>query len=311
MPDESPLNPSLSSARVSPFAAVSLTPEPSRDDIPFARPVEPAIGVARPIGLPPTFGPFADPPHPMLMNTSTRVAALCDIAFVVVGLLLCEAAAIWLLAPALGYTYEDIEARPEEATQELLVPMLAVRTAAAIGLLALVLRVRRQRAASVGLTTRGWGWNIIIGAASPLVAYAIIMPVMIAVVLASPEARRQMEENADRLHALLPRVSMWLFGPIMAVVGLWEELFFRGFLMTRLRRVTGSWTAAVVLSTACFTLAHLADQTAAALIPITILSLVFSGITIWRKSIMPAIIGHAVFNFSQVVWMHFALRPTE
>ena len=88
------------------------------------------------------------------------------------------------------------------------------------------------------------------------------------------------------------------------MIGVYEELVFRGFLMTRLRRATGSWTAAVVLSTLVFTGLHALDQLPVALVAITILSLVFSVVTILRRSIIPAIVGHALFDLSQLLILH-------
>ena len=73
--------------------------------------------------------------------------------------------------------------------------------------------------------------------------------------------------------------------------------------MTRLRRTTGSWTLAVLISTAVFTGLHAIEQTLPALLLITILSLVFSVVTIWRKSIIPAVVAHALFDFSQFLLM--------
>ncbi len=255
----------------------------------------------------------------LLADAPSRFRCLLDILFVAVYLALLELAAMWLLAPLYGYTMADLDLRPDEMTQDLLLPVLAVRSIAAIGLILLILCARHQPMASVGLTTKRLGWNLLIGAVSPLAAYALIVPLMFAMVMLFPTVFDQMQENSSRLQALLPKISLWAFAPVMACVGLWEELVFRGFLMTRMRRVIGGhrdasaagWVPAVVLSTTCFSLLHLGDQTPAALIPITILSLVFSVLTIWRKSLVPAIVGHAIFNLSQVFWMHVVLQPAQ
>ena len=82
-----------------------------------------------------------------------------------------------------------------------------------------------------------------------------------------------------------------------ATVGVYEELLFRGFLMTRLRRGTGSWTVAVLISTSIFTALHAPDQMPVALVPIAILSLVFSMVTVWRRSLIPAVVAHTLFDF--------------
>jgi len=94
------------------------------------------------------------------------------------------------------------------------------------------------------------------------------------------------------------------FVPLTAMIGIYEELVFRGFLMTRLRRGTGSWAVAVALSTVIFTSLHAFDQTHSALVVVAILSLVFSLATIWRRSIIPAIIAHALFDLSQLLLLY-------
>jgi membrane protease YdiL (CAAX protease family) len=113
-----------------------------------------------------------------------------------------------------------------------------------------------------------------------------------------------MDENVERILELIPNMSLLVFGGVALVIGLYEELLFRGFLMPRLRRWTGSWTIAVLISTALFTALHAFDQTTGALVPIGILSLVFSLVTIWRRSIVPAIIGHFLFDWSQFIGLY-------
>jgi membrane protease YdiL (CAAX protease family) len=119
----------------------------------------------------------------------------------------------------------------------------------------------------------------------------------------------QMQENAKRLTGIVPRLSLWGFFGVAVVIGVYEELVFRGFLMTRLRRATRSWTAAVLISTAVFTALHALDQTPVALIWIAMLSLIFSVVTIWRRSIAPAIVAHILFNFTQFIGL--ALQSGE
>ena len=97
------------------------------------------------------------------------------------------------------------------------------------------------------------------------------------------------------------------FTGLAILIGFYEELAFRGFLMTRLRRATGSWTIAVLVSTAIFTALHAIEQTWPALIAITVLSLIFSLVTIWRRSIMPAILGHALFDLFQFLFLQFQM----
>ena len=95
-----------------------------------------------------------------------------------------------------------------------------------------------------------------------------------------------------------------LYGVVQT--GLSEELLFRGFLMTRLRRATGSWFIAVVVTSAVFTVLHAFEQTRGALITIAVLSVFFSVLTVWRRSIVPAMVAHALFDFSQFLFLQYS-----
>ena len=142
------------------------------------------------------------------------------------------------------------------------------------------------------------------------VCYALIFPTMFGLFAVFPGMREQMDENAVRLMALIPYMAPWKFAIIATLVGTWEELMFRGFLMTRLRRGTGSWIVAVLISTMVFTALHASEQTLPALIMISILSIVMSLVTIWRRSVIPAIVGHALFDFTQFIGLYM-YSPTE
>ena len=147
--------------------------------------------------------------------------------------------------------------------------------------------------------------NLLIGVGAMMAAYAIIFPVMTALTLASPAARDQMNQNMEILTNFLPKAHPLEFLGAMATVGVWEELFFRGFLMTRLRRVTGGWIVAVLLSTGVFVALHALTQAPAALVLIAILSLIMSVVTIWRRSLVPAIVAHTLFDLLQLAGLYF------
>ena len=68
-------------------------------------------------------------------------------------------------------------------------------------------------------------------------------------------------EKAQAALAMVPRLHPLGYVGVAAMVGIYEEIVFRGFLMTRLRRATGSWFVAVLASTALFTSLHAFDQT--------------------------------------------------
>ncbi len=138
------------------------------------------------------------------------------------------------------------------------------------------------------------------------VAFGLSVATNLLLWLAWPDLTDQMMENARRIVDMVPKLHPLGFAAVAVMIGVYEELLFRGFLMTRLRRASGSWVVAVMISTAIFTALHALDQTPAALVPITILSVVFSVATIWRRSIVPAIIAHTLWNFCQFLYLYAA-----
>ena len=142
-----------------------------------------------------------------------------------------------------------------------------------------------------------------IGIVAAAVAYGLTMFTLLTLCLVWPNLPELMEENAEHIFEMVPRLHPMGFAAIAAVIGVYEELVFRGFLMTRLRRATGSWTVAVLVSTAVFTGLHSLDQVSVAVISIAVLSLVFSVVTIWRRSIIPAIVAHTLWNLSQFLYL--------
>jgi len=249
-----------------------------------------------------------------LLRDASRSSVWADMALLIAGLVAFEVLfGIVVVAvmgtAALGITPDgsDIAGMSDEATtvlnHTLLVPLLMVRAAFSAGLIWLLLRWRRQRAVSVGVSRDRWRSDLLVGIGATPVVYGLIMLSSATIWLIKPSLLEQMAENADLLTDLLPKMSIASFFGLAAAVGVYEELIFRGFLITRLRRGTGSWMVAVVMSTAVFTGLHAFDQTPVALISVAILGLSFSLMTIWRRSILPAIVTHALFDFSQFLWL--------
>lgn len=284
-----------------PSAGESIpTPWTAPVGVPLARPVT----ASSPVGGGPK-------PDELLIEAGTPGTAWLDIA----GLILCMFLLELLAGTAMSLIVEIVPGSLDggfspiksELMRTLLLPTLAIRAAGSIAIIAVILARRRQSAASVGLSRRGLALNCLIGAGATVIAYVMIIVSSIMLWFVWPSLLDQMEENAQRIQNMVPRLHPVGLAGMAAMVGLYEELVFRGFLMTRLRRATGSWILAVLVSTAIFTALHALDQTQAALVSVTILSLVFSAVTIWRRSLIPAIVAHALFDLSQLLWLYYVV----
>ncbi|MGD2108144.1 MAG: type II CAAX endopeptidase family protein [Phycisphaerae bacterium] len=275
----------------------------------MARPIACAIPIATPLTHTPP-----SPHDQILLLNAPRPAVWGDLGMWLLGMLLVEAiAAAWVLVATdspVGLGDELSERAFWENARNMLIPTLALRAAGTFAVIAVVLGIRRQLMGSVGLTSRRLAVDLPLGVAAMVTASGLMFMTLAVLGLIAPELRDQMQENVDRITRAVPNLRPLGFVGLTLVIGFYEELAFRGFLMTRLRRVTGSWTLAVLLSTLVFTALHAVDQTWPALIAVSILSVVFSVVTIWRRSIVPAIVGHALFDLFQFLWLRFQLGDT-
>jgi membrane protease YdiL (CAAX protease family) len=95
--------------------------------------------------------------------------------------------------------------------------------------------------------------------------------------------------------ALVPLIAglpIWVRFLVSLSAGVVEESFFRGFLQPRV---------GIVLSTACFTLAHLSYGQPFMLVGIALLSLIYGLLVKWRQNVWPAIAAHALFDGVQLL----------
>ena len=74
--------------------------------------------------------------------------------------------------------------------------------------------------------------------------------------------------------------------------GVVEEGFFRGFLQPR---------AGATFATLCFVLAHLSYGSPFLLVGVTLLSIIYAGLVLWRRSVWAAATAHFVFDAVQLL----------
>ena len=105
--------------------------------------------------------------------------------------------------------------------------------------------------------------------------------------------------GAEALPQEPPGMVLWIAGlPVWTRVavslsaGFFEETFFRGFLQPRV---------GIAVSTMFFSLAHLSYDQPFMLVGVTLLSLLFSWLVLWRQSIWAAVSAHATFDMIQLV----------
>jgi membrane protease YdiL (CAAX protease family) len=276
-----------------------------------ALPVEPWIPLARPVtfaGLDP-LPPPAPLPEFLLPGVARR-----DILFDLVGFI-----SLFLVISLVGEmviaTYLHGRLAPQHADEEelngairkaMLFPAVFWRTVLATAMIVSITRMRGLGAASMGLGAGRLWLNVLLGVGAFLVILMAVLVFGMLVHFFFPRLNEKFQENAQLIMDAVPRASPLGFVAASLAIGFYEELIFRGFLMPRLRRATGSWVLAVLITTVLFALLHLGDQAPEALLAITALSLSFSVVTILRHSIVPAIIAHALFDLFMFLQLSFA-----
>ena len=87
---------------------------------------------------------------------------------------------------------------------------------------------------------------------------------------------------------------------LVGVVALTEETIFRGYLILRLRTITGSPAAAALLSAAIFSLGH-GYEGSAGVLTVGVMGLVFAFVYLWRRSLVAPIVMHFLQDFIGIV----------
>lgn len=254
-----------------------------------------AVPIARPIFFPVSIEP---PPHPMMLATSTRGQAIVDVlklfAVLIVTSLALEVAAGGI--SEVGWVADERILRIAATLVVAIILLIAIRG---------ILRRRGQTAASVGLcVSNGW-FTALYGLVAVGGAYAIMIATNLLTLWLYPAGYEALTHNQERLVESFPKLAPPLLVALGIVVGFYEEVICRGFLLTRLRRATGSATVAVVVSSLLFALPHAGTQELITVVPLFLIAVFWSVLTLWGRSIVPAIIGHALFDIFSLVALYF------
>jgi sodium transport system permease protein len=110
-----------------------------------------------------------------------------------------------------------------------------------------------------------------------------------------PELKTLLQESNPLVKELAASTaaSRWQYVLVLGLMpALFEEIAFRGFILTGLRRRLNPW-GAILLSALLFALYQLNVFTA---LPMFLLGIILALLTIWSDSVLPAIFFHLVYN---------------
>ena len=155
-------------------------------------------------------------------------------------------------------------------------------------------------------TAAAFWLDVAIAIGFAFVAYWTIFGLSFALGLAKPSQIEQTKKLASMLaphtwHALL------LFVLLSTIAGFVEEIIFRGYLQKQFAILSGNIYAGLIGSALIFGAGH-GYEGARRMVLIFILGLMFGYLALWRKSLRPGMIGHAMFDSAQGVALFIATK---
>jgi membrane protease YdiL (CAAX protease family) len=133
--------------------------------------------------------------------------------------------------------------------------------------------------------------------------------VMLVLALSFPKMAEEIARKRTEVAGIFPEISPWLLVLFTLFVGFYEELLFRGFLITRLNAITKHPWLSVVVSSVIFGAVHF-YQDPLAMVQIMIIALVLGGMFVIRGKLMAPILTHMAFDFVSL-GLYFTMKKVS
>jgi len=178
--------------------------------------------------------------------------------------------------------------------------------AVALALVAFILHKDGHRWRSVGFCYRSILGEVFAAGCALGVIYLLQVIIFAVIYLFWPEIlEKAFKKRIELVDMFDPtQVHLAVVVAFCLFVGFYEELVFRGFVLTRLRMLSGSWSLAVVVGSVVFALPH-GYEGHLAVLQIFSVSLVLSGLFVLRGNIVSPMLAHAAFNFISLTAAYF------
>ncbi len=254
----------------------------------------PGIPVARPASSPPV--PVARPGPPAedrwwAPRPITRLQALGDILLVAAVLVIPQAAA--MLIGSSVHTAPE----PVPASRVLVANSMIWAVVAAV---ALYLTYRSgQPLASIGIRRENPFAAVGAGISSTIAIYAAVLVTALAMAVLVQPSRQTMTAPVRQIEQLLGPPSWPAIFGVAATAAVFEEIVFRGFLLTRLRVIAGNWARAVAIGAVLFAAPHIWEGPWAVVLIVPV-AVVLSITFIARRALAAPMVAHFLFNFLQL-----------
>jgi len=234
----------------------------------------------------------AVPPMAYASNFSTQEAApahpVRKIQAIEVGVFL------FLIVPSVGLSF--LAVNPESLTFPVLAFASMLKDLALLSLVLYLVWRNGESFSSIGCTRHKARWEIALG-------IALFLPLIYGIGLLERLLRKAGLSFMQAPPSYLVPAGTWeiiLALAFLMVVAISEEVIFRGYLILRFRALAGNRAAALLLSSAVFSIGH-GYQESGGVIAVDVLGLVFGLVYLWRGSLLAPMAMHFLQNFLGVI----------
>jgi membrane protease YdiL (CAAX protease family) len=169
------------------------------------------------------------------------------------------------------------------------------------------LRLDRQSFRSIGLYFKNLEDEIWTAFWALGLIFALNLAITIIVGFFLPDLAGKLAKERSQVLQMFPQISpIWLI-LVTAFVGFYEELVFRGFLITRLKVMTKNVWVAVFISSVIFGVVH-NYQDKLAMVQITMIAFIFGTMYVRRKSLISPMLAHMAFDFINLAFVFTASK---
>lgn len=166
-----------------------------------------------------------------------------------------------------------------------------------------LLRLGKQPLGSIGWTIRRWPLDAGIGVVAWIGTAVMLLALGVIIGVLYPSIREHQEQVAEAMDQTFPKMSLAVTIVFMAFVATWEEIAFRGFLLTRLRAVFNRWWLAIPVGAVMFGLCH-GYEGPMGMAQTTLLGVVMGLLFWWRRSLVPGIVFHTLNNIVAMLMLN-------
>ncbi len=148
---------------------------------------------------------------------------------------------------------------------------------------------------SIGWHTRAFGANVLVGIGGLFCTYIVLMALGSFLLFYFPEILDEATKTQKTIQETFPKMSFGVIVLLMCFVSLWEEVAFRGFLLTRLYALCRRWWLSIVIMAVMFGGAHVYEGVLG-IAGTALLAVAMSILVALRKSLVPALTFHLIHN---------------